>query len=114
MDVNKRIAKWLGYEPHPNGIHWYRGTLKLIGSLEKLPNFLHSNAAAIELLPVLVEKNYSFTLYNNEKAIEPEYCFTIWETRWLEDHIADGGYKPTISEAICAAVSELIEREAEA
>lgn len=120
MDVNERIARWAGVpEPVPmEKIGAVVGTLfskdgPVLPDNLRLsttwPDYQKSDAAAMTLLPVLVERGYTFRLYYTK---ESGYDFAIWgEDEWLDMAMVGEASQPTIFQAITAAVCALIDKE---
>jgi hypothetical protein len=107
MTDNKKIAEWLGYKVVAGSVFlfeedrgWYRHGA--------LPDFENSNAAAIELLPVLVEKGYMVNLMCIPATCH-QYCCGIMESsEEPAPEIERTG--ETISAAITSAIIALIEK----
>lgn len=103
MQDDRLIAEWAGLYVTPTG--W------IMADGEKgrpCPDYTTSDAAAITLLPVLVERGYETTLeswkgsdgnkYHQYKAVK-------------EDHKLDSGICQSIATAITTAILELIKGE---
>lgn len=94
-----KIAKWAGWAK-TNGGNW-------INPLTKLIKFTHpyysTDAEAIALLPVLVEKGY---------FVQMECGNDAWVRVIIGSDIVEGCIRPTIHEAVTAAVLQVIEKEA--
>jgi len=127
VETNRLIAEWVGFEVEPLTIsltkeRWMSSAEdKKRAAIEgcdpyvtPLPDYQHSNAAAIELLPVLVEKykDKSVKVMLESMSSNDEWFFTIG---LMEDGADDYTWyesdkKPTISATICAAIIQLIEK----
>ena len=107
-----KIAEWLGWKWHPekkSSMHdpyWSAP----YGKAKGLPAFSTSDADAIQLLPVLVEKGYAIVMLGMKKG----YALCIGfehEQEMMDTLIEDTTPHPSIASAIVSAISELIERE---
>lgn len=84
QEINVNIAEWLGWKYSDKGY---------------IPDFYDSDADAITLLPVLAGKGWDVDLLNDGG----KWLFIAGEmTEYAEGE--------TISQAICAAILELIEK----
>src|SRR6185369_3911821 len=98
---NRQIARWLGWKHHPmkdsilHDPYWSN----MEGKAEALPLFTTSDAAAITLLPHLIEKGYSATLDHNCG----EWNLEIWLWQADKEHF----YLVTVGkgDTIAAAIS---------
>jgi len=100
-----KIAEWFGYKPHIFMRDTWLITMPNEFS-ENLPNYTEYDANAIALLPLLVERGYDCALCNVGEGWSLEYGIhdTFQTTTDSHPH-------KTISEAITAAVLQLIEHE---
>lgn len=102
-DINRKITEWVG------STSAYEYSSK--GHTPK--DFYNSNAAAIELLPILVEKGYQFCLEDSPSTTKEKlFRFAIYKA--FQDRMLELSevFVLTISEAICEAIIQLIESEA--
>lgn len=119
---NRKIAIWLGWvkvdsaiKPDVDG--WWHDPKHPNPTVRRpTPKFTTDDAAAISLLPVLVERGYQVKLdnwYADFHAPECEWRFKIekYEGAVKSDKWFAESNKATISEAITSAVLILIERE---
>ena len=100
-EINRMIAEWVGCEPKfmsVNGVTYDQ-------HCEPFPKDYYGSNAAMDLLGVLVERGYKPELsYHNLNW----WCkFSLPGYKQPEYY----AMKPTIPEAICNAICELIERE---
>ena len=100
-ETNTKIARWLGMKARR-----YDG--KSGTFYTNLPKF-DTNSTAIQLLPELVARGYTFRLYY---TTENGYDFVIWgKKKGLNESIeGEASSEPTIHEAITSALTSLIER----
>lgn len=106
MEDNRKIAEFLGWR----GI--WQGNVSLVGvppwsaTEEDIPDYTTSDADAVSLLSVLVEKGYWYDMKN----LAPNWTeFLIyWD---VMDKPVASGTKQSIAAAITAAVLELIAKE---
>lgn len=116
QEINKKIYQWLGWNFYQDNFceGWETAEEERISFP---PDFLSLDSDAIALLPVLVERGYIVSLdyhpANNPKPPFDGYRlgwhFTIYDkTQTIYCH----NQAPIISQAICTAIIELIDREA--
>ena len=110
MTDNEKLAVFAGLEPAVSIKGVKIENLYCVGNkICGLPNYTDSDADAITLLPMLVERGYIWSMYGGRspenKCIKIKlYVKPDWE-------LCCDGYGSTISVAITAAVLQLIERE---
>lgn len=119
--INREIAEWLGWrrlDGNTTPQRASRWVLNYPTSSSELPDFYSSDAAAITLLPVLVERGCSFVLRN--AYCDRVFGIDVWRRdqrdnpcKIFDDPKCIHSLEPTISAAICNAVVELIRRERE-
>ena len=86
-ELNKKIAEWLGWEFHPDGVHWRMSSGVLGWSiLKNLPDFPTSLDACFEYI---VPKLNRISIYT-DKRIGPKN----------PDTMTYGGYKATVEVSI--------------
>lgn len=105
MTNNEKIARWIGHYVTPTGYIMNDGEVGY-----PLPYYENSDAAAVTLLSVLVGKGYDIALEHDSNG---------WILSYIKDTSGvigviykDGGYYPTLSQAITYAILQLIEGEA--
>ena len=109
MTNNEILARWQGWSFIDT--HWIS---KNGYDYVAPPDYLTDSAACMSLMDTLVEKGFTFTLYselNNNRL----FGCCIWEhdkSTWTNP-IADAENKPTINQAIVAAVLEVAKKELE-
>lgn len=114
---DQRIVEWLGWKRTTDsayGICWLKG--KNLLTDQDIPHYTTSNAAAISLLPVLVEKEYYPLL---ELKYDDRWHLELWERvevspGHFESGLVSSGADKTIAAAITTAVLQLIKSEATA
>jgi hypothetical protein len=118
MTNNERIACWVGYKQHPQvPTRWYKGNPARLGvqNTFELPDYETSDAVAVTLLNVLVERGYC-PLVGLNGTTKLWQCsisrFYMHHKIELTELIIDSeeGYS-TIPAAITSAILQLIEGE---
>ena len=105
-EINRRIATWLGLKCTCKGAYW--GACEMHSNGGVATDYYRTNAA-MDLLVVLVERGYTYTLQDNIHGAG--HGLFIWRRDDTLNELADSSYQPTIPAAICTAILELIERE---
>ena len=101
-ELNKKIAEWLGWEFHSDGVHW-RINPRILGwsILENLPDFPNDIRACFEhIAPKLTE-----TVLKDDR-LGVEVMFSAGIVYDGKDYFSFGD---TISLAFCLAVEKLID-----
>jgi len=108
MTDNEKIARWAGWTDHP----MFHGLQPPEGSpmATSLPNY-STDAEAVQLLNVLVEKGYSFNLYHYDTESGMGICLEVNQKHTPYTSVVKRG--ASIHEAITAAVLQVIEKEKE-
>jgi len=113
MNDNQKIAEWLGWKTNSYGYFNPPDLHPMMNALHnyEVPNYKTSNADAISLLPVLVERGWNVCLRNVDIPERTKWEFGAYkeDSEYLE--IESLQLKPTIAQAISSAVLELIEKE---
>lgn len=101
--INIKIGEWLGWQPH-FVFAWL--ITKPDGLSELMPDWYGSDADAIKLLSILIEREY--TPRNLRwNPITKRWYFDICN---IEGVLLSDGGSTTISGAICSAIIDLVER----
>lgn len=107
-EINRRIAEWAGWtlQKGMGAIpdYWKSPTGE---TTHYHPDYSHTNAA-MDLLVVLVEREYTYRLQDDLAGCG--HVLIVWDKRTSE-LVANSDYLSTIPAAICTAIIELIERE---
>lgn len=116
--LNEKISNWIGRPCTCEGEYWGSCAMHHLGGL---PTPYHtSDRAAVELLSELVQRGY---YYDSQSNYDGTHTYVFGE--WIDDVMHGHTYKirhvltdhneccPTIAEAICTALLQLIDKEAE-
>lgn len=103
MTNNEKIALWVGLDTHTCDPHSFHCEDCFRGS-SQTPDYENSDAAAVTLLSVLVEKGYDYLIDGDADRIEVE-IFCADSRVVLVSNLS-------ISAAITSAILQLIESEA--
>lgn len=116
MEINKKIAKWLGWcfvdAPVPH-FRKLEGVDIHVRPIDMMPDYEHSDSDAVTLLPILVERGYYPALcYHESGDYKGNWVMDFGTDEYQEGISEIVCAEPTIAAAITSAIIQLIDREA--